>query len=611
MSKNIEYFSSSTIKRSIRLLERRDLSKLGLVAVLQVLSGLLDLAGVAVIGVIGALAVNGVQSRQPGNRVSRFLEIFHIQDLTFQSQVAILGLVASSFLIARTLLSILFTRRTLFFLSRKSATISNQLLARILNQRLLWIKKRTSQETLFAVSDGVSSIMVGIVGNLVGLLSDLSLLIIMLTGLFLVDPAIAFGTLMTFSLIGASIYGLLHKRALKLGIRGAELKIEANEKIIEVLSVYRELIVRNRREFYSREVSKLRFEYADTLAESTFMPNISKYVIESIIVLGTLAICSIQFATQDATHAVATLSVFLAAGMRIAPAVLRLQQSALSMRGALGIASPTLEIIEYLGSSKFISKVADDLVLTHDDFISKVEINNVSLVYANERGETLRNVNLEVNPGDFIAIVGPSGAGKTSLVDVLLGILEPTNGNVKISGLSPESAIEVWPGAIAYVPQDVVIVKGTIWENVALGYPKSSVDEKLIALALQMAKLDSFVSQLPLGINTEVGEDGIRLSGGQRQRLGIARALLSKPKLLVLDEATSSLDGETEMEISESIQDLKGDVTIIMIAHRLSTVRKADKVIYLNEGKVISVGSFQQVRASVPDFDHQAQLMGL
>lgn len=604
-------FSESLLRKCLRTLEPKDRFKLLGITMLQIFSSLLDLAGIAVIGALGALAVNGIQSRVPGNRVTKFLEFFNIEGLSFQIQVAILGSTAALLLISKTIFSVFFTRRTLFFLSRRSAALSGKLLAKVLNQPLLWIQQRSHQQTLFAVTDGVSAITVGVIGNTVGLLSDMSLLLLLMFGLFVVDPAIALGTLLTFSVIGTLIYFLLHKRALELGKTSSRLTVSSNENIIEALSLYRELVVRNRRSYYSRKITKIRFEYADTLAEAAFMPNISKYVIETTVVLGALGLSALQFKSQNATQAVATLSVFLAAGMRIAPAVLRVQQAALSFRGAIGIASPTIEMIDFLEGRDAIAEADDSVDFAHDGFSASIVIKNVCLTYPGRESRALDMVNLNVNPGEFIAIVGPSGAGKTSLADVLLGILKQESGEVAISGLTPEEAVKTWPGAVAYVPQDVLIVNGTIKQNVALGFPDSNVSEDQILEALDVAHLGQFLESQPQGMLSEVGENGTKISGGQRQRLGIARALFTKPKLLVLDEATSALDGETENNISDSIQGLKGQVTVVVIAHRLSTVRKADKVVYMDNGRVIATGSFEDVRRDVADFNHQAQLMGL
>jgi len=223
----------------------------------------------------------------------------------------------------------------------------------------------------------------------------------------------------------------------------------------------------------------------------------------------------------------------------------------------------------------------------------------------------LDKVSLSIQPGQSVAFVGSTGAGKSTLADVILGAVFPDLGEVFISGRAPISTVREWPGAIAYVPQDVAILSGSVRENVALGIPKVEIDDSLVWEALQRAELADFLGENRSGIDTVVGENGVQLSGGQRQRLGIARALYSRPRLLVLDEATSALDAETERVITHTLESLAGEVTLIIIAHRLATVRNCDQVFYLSDGELVSSGTFEQVRAAVPDFDKQAQLLGL
>jgi ABC-type multidrug transport system fused ATPase/permease subunit len=364
-------------------------------------------------------------------------------------------------------------------------------------------------------------------------------------------------------------------------------------------------------DFYSREIKTLRLKLADVLAEIQFMPNVSKYVIESGIVLGAVVIAGVQFALQDARYAIATLAIFLAAGTRIAPAIMRLQQSLIQLRGGIGSAKPTLDLIESLIGVPESTTVEDLLDTQHLGFRSDVVLKSIDFKYPGSESSALNSVELEIFQGESVALVGPSGAGKTSIVDVLLGVLVPDNGSVSISGVPPLEASARWPGAIAYVPQDVTITNGTFRENVGMGYPREIVTDQLVWEALEVAQLADFVRGLPLNIDTPVGERGTRISGGQRQRLGIARAMFTKPKLLVLDEATSALDGQTESDISGAIKELHGLVTVIMIAHRLSTVKHSDQVIYMSEGRIVARGTFEEVRLKVSDFDRQAQLMGL
>jgi len=210
-----------------------------------------------------------------------------------------------------------------------------------------------------------------------------------------------------------------------------------------------------------------------------------------------------------------------------------------------------------------------------------------------------------------MALVGGSGAGKSTLADVILGVLQPTTGRVSIGGVPPAEAIRRWPGAMAYVPQAVALVEGTVRDNVALGLPREAIDDERVWEALERAHLAEFLRSSRDALDTEVGERGIRLSGGQRQRLGIARALYTRPKFLVLDEATSALDAETEVAVVETLRELEGEVTTVTIAHRLATVRTVETLVFMREGLVVASGSFDEVRAAVPDFDRQAALLGL
>ncbi len=612
MNKNLRLkIGRTTWMRSLQVLPKTDRPKIILVILLQAGLGIIDLIGVAAIGVLGALSVTGVQSQQPGDRVSSVLGALGISEISFQSQVAVLGIGAAFLFVFRTILSILITRKILFFLSHRGALLSSKLAGQLLSQSLTKVQARSTQESVYALTTGVSAITLNILGVMVTIIADFSLLLLMLVALLIVDPIIAFTSVVFFFSMGLALYRSMHVKAHRLGFENSRLAIKGNTKIIEVLDSYRELVVRNRRDYYAREIGSIQRKLADVLAEVQFMPYVSKYVIESGMVVGAVIISGIQFALQDAKHATAALSVFLAASTRIAPAIMRLQQSFIQMRSGIGAALPTLELIDSLKNVPEIDRVDDTLDSSHPGFESEVALESINFTYPGKNVATLSNVSLKLDKGSATAIVGPSGAGKTTLVDILLGVLKPDNGKVTVSGLSPLSVISQWPGAIAYVPQDVALSNGTFRENLILGYPIELDLDDLCWDALRVAQLDKFVEELPLGLDHPIGERGANLSGGQRQRLGIARAMLTKPKLLVLDEATSALDGQTELDISEAINDLKGNVTVVMIAHRLSTVRNSDLVVYMDQGRILSRGNFEEVRKAVPDFDRQAQLMGL
>jgi ABC-type multidrug transport system fused ATPase/permease subunit len=606
------FMRDKTVGRSLRLLAPKDRRKLGLVVVIQIFLSGLDLFGVALIGVVSALAITGVSGQVTGNRVGAVLEFMQLDGYTFETQVAILGVTAGVTLIGRTLLSIFFIRKSLFFLAHKAAIISGDLTSRVLAQPLLQLQKRSSQETLYALTGGVSSLVLVILGTVVMLASDLSLVLVMAVGLLVVDAGTAIGSFIFFAFIAIFLYRLSSSRVRSLNESIAETTIRGNEKVIEVLSNYRESIVRNRRAYYAKEFAKNRLDYSKFSAENSFIPNISKYVLESSVIIGAILLSATQFILQDARVAVATLAIFLAAGTRVAPAILRIQQGLLQIKGASGSADLTLKLAEEVANYSIASDTDPTLALgAHSNFSAQVSFDNVSFSYPDGENKILDQVSFQILPGQFVAFVGSSGAGKSTLVDLLLGVLLPDSGVIKISGKNPGIAIEESPGAIAYVPQDVAIAIGTVRENIALGFPSEFATDDRINKALEIANLASFIDSLESKADTQVGERGAKLSGGQRQRLGISRAMFTNPKLLVLDEATSSLDAETEASVSNSIQSLRGGTTILMIAHRLATVRTADLVIYLADGHILAQGTFAEVRASVPDFDKQASLLGL
>jgi ABC-type bacteriocin/lantibiotic exporter with double-glycine peptidase domain len=602
---------NSTLGRSSRVLTRSDQKKTLAFVALQISLGIFDLLGVVAIGILGALAVNGVKSGSNGSRVEWVLETLNLDGLSFQQQTAALGLISVGLLVTRTILSVVISRKILYFLSSRGARISSMLVAKLLSESLLVVNRRSIQTTVYSLTEGVYAITIGVLASTIIAISDGSLLLILTVALFFADPILAITSTLLFFLIALLLYRLQSVRAKIIGAEYSELSIKSNEKINEVLNSYREAVVRNRRAYYSNEIGALRLKLAKVTSEMGFMPNLSKYVIESSVIVGALLIAAIQFIAQDAVQAVATLAIFIAAGSRIAPALLRVQQNVIQVKNSLGTANPTLDLIDELINSPEQVLRDDDVDFTHHGFIPRFQLQNASFRYPGKNENSLTDVSLDVEPGTVVALVGPSGSGKTTFVDLLLGILQPTSGEIKISDLPPSLAVIQHPGAIAYVPQNVYISNGSIQHNVTLGYPENSQDEKYVWDALHMAHLSELVLSLPNKLDENVGENGNQISGGQRQRLGIARAVFTRPKLLVLDEATSALDGQSEAEISQAISDLKGTTTLVIVAHRLSTVRDADLVIYLEGGQIVAKGSFSEVRSAIPNFDSQAKLMGL
>jgi ABC-type multidrug transport system fused ATPase/permease subunit len=604
-------FSRTTIWKALSTLEPRE-RRLGVLAIAaNIFLGLLDLVGVIAIGLVGTLAVTGVTTGQPTGSMTSILKMLNLDSLSFQSQVSVIAIVAACAFFTRTICSMIIARRTLHFLSRKAARISTSLLGRILDEEVSVIQNRSSGELMYILSAGINSITLGVVGLSFNFISDGVLLVVLFLGIVVVDPIVAFTSVLSFIMIGLVLYTSTRMRAKRIGEENAKFTILIQTQLTELLENFRENFVKNRIGYLEHQIDDSRKKLAGTLAEQQFLPNLSKYVIESAVIMLGLGVSALQFAINDAAHAVASLSIFLAAGSRLAPSVMRMQQNAIQIRGNLGMAEPALILLEKFPLASFKTREIPKLELDHLGFKGLIEVENLNFSYSGKYDFGLKDINLVINPGEQVAIVGPSGGGKTTLVDVILGILKPTSGSVQISGLNPSDCYAKWPGAVAYVPQEIRTNAVSLIENVGSGFPESEIDPQRVAELLKIAQLEGLIQDLEKRVSGSLNSLGSHLSGGQKQRVGIARALFTNPRIIVLDEATSALDGQTEQFISDSILGLKGQVTVLMIAHRLSSVRHADKVIYMDKGVVEAVGSMDEVRAIVPDFDVQAQLMGL
>ena len=602
---------SEVLKQATKVLTKKEIRKFIAVSLVQVILGLVDLVAIGLVGILGTLAITGISTNSPGGKVQLILEFLHLQDSTFQKQVAVIGVIAALLMTIRTLFSIFIVRRVTYFLSRRGAMMSGRIISRLLNQEITTLHKLKQQEILYGVTTGVDAITMGILNTISILTADLTLLVILGVGLIALDWIVALITFLLFGGTAFLLYRLLEVRSREIGFKQAQLSVQSNHKILEVLNSYRELLVRDRRGYYSRQISNLRLQMADNGAEKAFMPNITKYVLELTMIYSALVIAASQFLLKDAIHAVGMLSIFLAASSRMSPSMLRVQQSFLIMKGSLGAAHPTLELLKSLEGIEPVRESSRILNFEHAKSNFEIEVRNISYGYPDSPKKAVTDLDIFIEQGKYLAIVGPSGSGKTTLVDLILGILEPQQGEVLIGGKTPSQIINSQPGLIAYVPQDVMIINGSIRENIAMGFDVSDFSAQDFEKTIQLSQLSELIDELPLGIDSQLGDKGSNLSGGQRQRIGIARALFTKPQILILDEATSSLDGSTEASISDSLYSLRGEITVIVIAHRLSSIMKADEVLYLESGKVIAAGDFNRLRTLVPDFDTQASLMGI
>ena len=610
-SLNPSVLKFTEIKKVLLLLEKKDRLKLFLVLIVNTFLAFLDLFGVALIGITSAILIRGLQGLTAGDQVSRFLEILNLDGLAQRNLLILLGGTAILFFLVKTILSVYFLRKTLRYMSIRNAQISSSLVSKMLNRPVEKIFSKSIQSQIYNVTSGVERLIGGAVTSLVVIASDSVLLLVIIIGLMLVDPITSIGTFFVFTGIGFLLYFLLHKRVAILNSKFAYESIYFNQKVSEGINSFRDLFIKGGREFYVNEIRKTKMKLAGYDAEIKFIPNISKYTIEVSVILGIAVVAGIQFYLFDSNRAIAVISVFLAASTRIAPAIIRLQQNVIAVKSSLSGAKPTFELIDELNGVKELEKTETLISINHKDFSPRVNLKNLKFTYSDAINDTIQDISLEISEGKFIAFVGPSGGGKSTLVDLVLGLLAPSSGSITISGLAPVDAIKKWPGSIGYVPQDVFIENSTVKENICLGFNPELVSDDLVWQALELADLFDFVKGLKGQLSYRISDAGKNLSGGQRQRLGIARALLTKPKIVIFDEATSALDAETENRVSESILKLTGECTVIFIAHRLSVVRSADMIYYIDKGRIVNQGTFDGLRSINADFNNQANFMGI
>ena len=342
------------------------------------------------------------------------------------------------------------------------------------------------------------------------------------------------------------------------------------------------------------------------------MATLPRHIIEVSLILGLSLFFLAQISSGDLASSAGKVGIFLAGAFRLTTAMLPLQASFLSINAALPAAKIAHDILmglpELVERENKNHRIGEQKTLIEQPIGAVFE--NVTFSYPNSPSPALVNLNFTIEPGSQTAVMGPSGAGKSTIADMLCLLLTPSSGRVlqitKSSLSEPELSIS---GRVSYVPQKPGMTSGTILENVALGFEPESVDREEVISALQATHLGTLIKELPEGIDTSLGKLKDSLSGGQMQRLGLARAIYSKPNLLVMDEATSALDAESESEIQKTLEEMRGRVTVVVIAHRLNTIQHADKVILLEDGKVSDSGTFKELIARNPSVEKVVDLM--
>lgn len=533
-----------------------------------------------------------------------------LNNYSFEKQFALVSMLILSLFLFKTLFSIMVNKWILKYLGRQSAYASNEILRRLFESNPQYIISKKSQELLYGVTTGVDSLVLYYLGSYILLKSEIVFLIVLICSLLFIQPVVGLCALFMFGGSGLLIHRFTSSAAKKKSEDSGDASILYGQQLLDAFGVYRELFLKGSISDMTSEVKFLRERYLKLRAELMFLPTYSKYLFEFVLIVGGAFVASIQIMLSDSNTAISSLIVFLAASSRILPSVIRVQGALLSMKQSEGAGQIALRQLKEFDLEKNSLSSSSEPEYHKHKSLEYLVVDDVSFQYSKSSGPVLRNINFSARRGQIVAIVGESGAGKSTLADLILGIQEPSSGIVTIQGITPRMLTNERPGTLAYVPQNISIMDGTIIRNVTLKSQKQANRDDVIKV-LKRTSLWEEVKNMPEGIDSLVGEKGMMLSGGQRQRLGISRAIFSNPELIVFDEATSSLDPITEKAVTDSIYKSRNNVTLIVIAHRLSTVRNADIVLLLEKGQLLASGTFDEVRRISPKFDQQAKLVNL
>ena len=575
--------------RSIRSLlsPRERLLGLGLLAMMLV-GALLEMVGVAAIPALVSVLLNPDVLRAYG--VGRWV----LNGVEARGPTSVVALSAGAlfafFLLKNAYLFLLRTREARYVYALQ-ARLEQRLFSAYLYSPYPFHLQRNSADLLRNVSDDAARVVSGGLLPLLQLSMEFLTVTATLVLLFAVEPMTS---LMAFVVLGGST-GLFLKgmrgRMLRLGERDWALRAERIRTVQEGLGGVKVTKALNRERHFADRLREVSSTAVEVSVHRQVYQEAPRLVLEVLAVGGLLVVAGGLLAQGRSIDAlIPVLSLLGVAVVRMVPSFNKITSALNNLRyGRQAIQTVHRDFTELTPD---LHDGESEPALTFD---RDIRVANVSFRYPGARRPSLDGVSLVIRKGEAVAFVGPTGAGKTTLVDLLLGLLEPTEGSVLVDGVDIRGRDRAWRRCVGYVPQDVYLCDATIRENVAFGVPSVAIDEGAVGEAIRAAQLEGLVASLPDGLDTTVGERGVRLSGGQRQRIGIARALYHRPSVLLMDEATSSLDNETERFVMEAIEQFRGQCTLLIIAHRLTTVRSCDRLFYFRDGRLEEEGSYDDL----------------
>ena len=479
------------------------------------------------------------------------------------------------------------------FISMREYSISKRLVESYLNQPYSWFLNRHSADLGKTILSEVGLVIGNGIQPMINLIAHSTVAIAIITLLIIYDPILTLICALSLGGAYAFIYIFTRGYLEKIGHERIKANQDRFTTISEAFGASKEVKLGRLEEIYTNRFANPAKIYAKHIASVRIISQLPRFVVEAVAFGGMILLC-IYFLSKNGSFIsiVPVLTLYALAGYRLMPAFHNIYVSFATLR----FAGPALDKLHKdLKNLKTKNKNNNEVIELN--FKNSVSLNNVSYVYPNSSKTVLKNIQITIPIYSKVGIVGLTGSGKTTTVDIILGLLEANRGTLEVDGqVINDDNLRSWQNCIGYVPQHIFLADDTIAANIAFGVPKENIDQKKIIQVAKIACLDEFVeNNLPKKYRTIIGERGVRLSGGQRQRIGIARALYSNPKLLILDEATSSLDNITENVVMTALNNLGNNITVIMIAHRLTTVKNCDTIFLLEEGKLKAHGNFNEL----------------
>lgn len=524
-----------------------------------------------------------------------------LHDPTPLATAALVGGAVLVMFLVRGSLSVLYLRWSLRFLVEAEAETGRRLLTRYLAASPSFHWAHNSAELQRTMQVALPRLFREALAGVVGMVADLAVLLTVAVVLTIIDPPIAAVASIYFLLVAGGYQALIHDRLARLSTAVHDEVAASYRHVQQAVTAQKEIAVIGTRDHFVSQYFDAERSLARRTASLILLGQAPRYYLEVALVAGAAIIGTGTFALRGPDEGLATLGLFLVAGFRALPSLNRVLVAAGQLRTgrpALRQIAADLALPQPFGTGHDSDRIVD----------GPIAISDVSFRYEGADRTALQAIDLLIHPGESLAIVGRSGSGKSTLVDLLLGLVEPTAGSITVGKEDLRAVGSRWRSTIGFVPQAIAVLDDSIAANVTFG---RALDEEQVWAALERAQLGPAVAGLPGGLLTPVGEAGRLLSGGERQRLGLARALYGGPRVLILDEATSALDTRTEAEIGDAIAGLAGEVTVIVVAHRLSTVQKCERVVLLDEGRVVAVGSFGELVERSAEFAAMVRLGSL